>query len=114
LFVVAGMYGLLAYIQVLRRKEIGVRMALGADPSRVARMVLGDAWRVSLGGIAGGLAAAWPAAGLLRGVVVGTESTNPWTIAVAIGLILAAATAAAVGPAVRAARVEPLVELRRE
>lgn len=112
--VIAGMYGLLVYVQHLRRKEIGVRMALGADPARVVRMVLGDAWRVSVVGIGVGLLATYAASDVLRTVLLGSDALDPWAAGVAAVLVLGAATVAAARPALRAARVDPLMELRRD
>jgi predicted permease len=110
----AGIYGLLSYVLSLRRKEIGIRMALGADARRMTRSLLGDGLVVTAIGIAIGLAGAIASAPLIRRLLVNTSPYDPGAIGLACLLLLAVTSAVSVIPAWRAGRVEPLAELRRD
>jgi predicted permease len=114
LLVSVGIYGLLSYVLSLRRKEFGIRLALGAHPARIAAQVASGAVGVTALGMLAGLLATALSAPLLRSVLVGTSPYDPLAIAGAAGILLAAGTIAAVAPAVRAARVQPVAELRRD
>lgn len=110
----AGIYGLLSYSLSLRRKEIGIRLALGADAARVGRSVLADGLTVAGMGVGLGLVAALATVRLLASVLVTTSPYDPAALTIACATLLAVTTLASLAPAVRAARVEPLVELRRD
>jgi ABC-type antimicrobial peptide transport system permease subunit len=97
---------------VQRPREIGIRMALGADQARIGRMVIGDALRIAAAGIALGLAGALPLAWATRRVLHGVGPMDPPTIAAALGVIALCAAAAGYLPARRAARVDPMTVLR--
>jgi predicted permease len=114
LLMAAGMYGLLAYVLSLRRKEMGIRMALGADGRQLGRTMLGDGLRIGGIGLVCGLVAALSTVGVLERVLVATSPYDPMAIAVACAALLIVAAVAALIPAARASRVEPLDELRRE
>jgi predicted permease len=110
----AGLYGLLAYAVSCRRREIGVRMALGARPGQVLAMVLRQAAGLIALGIAAGLALAFAAGRALSAFLYHVPAHDPWTLA-AVALILATTgAAAAYGPARRAARLDPCRALRAE
>ena len=109
-----GLYGVLAFVVAERRREIGVRIALGARPADVVVDVLGHGLRVTGVGIAAGLALALTTTRLINALLFGTSATDIATfVAVAILLVLVAAAASLV-PAVRASRVDPIVALREE
>jgi predicted permease len=109
-----GLYGLLAYRVQCRRKEIGIRMALGAGRHQVQRLVLREALGVAAGGLLLGLIVAGGATRLLRSLLFGLSPLDPVTYS-AIGLLLmAVCLLAAVGPVRRALRTEPLEVLRNE
>jgi len=109
-----GLYGVLAFVVAERRREIGVRIALGARPADVVVDVLGHGLRVTGVGIAAGLALALTTTRLINSLLFGTSATDIATfVAVAILLVLVAAAASLV-PAVRASRVDPIVALREE
>ena len=109
-----GLYGLLACTVVRRTKEIGIRMAMGAQPTQVVAIVLGDAARLLAAGIAVGLPAAWAGTRGVQSMLFGLKPTDPSAIAGAIALVAAAALVAAYLPARRASRVDPLQALRHE
>ena len=109
-----GLYGLLAYSVAQRTREIGIRMALGAQRARVAALVLKGGARLVLIGIALGLPAAWAASRWVQSMLFGLTPTDPVAIGGAIALLVTAAHLAAYLPARRASRVDPLVALRHE
>lgn len=110
----AGVYAMLAHRVVERRREIGVRMALGATPQSVVRMVLGQALVLLGVGLAIGLGAAWQFGAGVKAFLFGTEPADPVVFAVVLVGLAFAGVVAAVGPARRAARVDPIVTLRCE
>jgi len=109
-----GAYGVMAYVVALRRREFGIRLALGAHGREVRAMVMRQGAAVTVAGLAGGLAASMLTAGLLRSLLFEIGPVDPATYAaVAIGLS-AIALAAAYVPAARAARLDPARVLRSE
>jgi putative ABC transport system permease protein len=109
-----GLYGLLAYTVARRTKEIGIRMALGAQRRRVVGLVLNGAARMVIAGIAIGLPAAWAASRLVESMLFGLKATDPVAIGVAVLLLAGVAQLAAYVPAWRASHVDPLTALRHE
>jgi predicted permease len=109
-----GLYGLMSYAVARRTNEIGIRMALGAEGARILAMVLREGLvLVSLGCVLG-VPAALAATHLVATMLYGLKSTDPITIAVAVALMAAVAIVASYLPAIRAARVDPMVALRYE
>ncbi len=109
-----GLYAVLATAVRQRTAEIGVRMALGAEPSKIFRLVVGQGFRLSAIGIAAGLLAAFLLTRLMRAMLVGVKATDPITFGVvAIAFLLIAAVASWV-PALRAAALDPVTALREE
>jgi putative ABC transport system permease protein len=109
-----GLYGVLSTLVRQRTAEIGVRMAIGAQPSRVFRLVVGYGLKLSVAGILIGLAAAALATQALRSMLVGVKPTDPATfIAIAL-LFFVIATLACWLPARRAAALDPVEALRQE
>jgi len=109
-----GIYGLLAYSVARRAREIGIRMALGAQRRGVMALVLAGALRPLVAGVAIGLPVAWAASRWIESMLFGVKPTDPLAIAAATIVLLAVAHAAAWIPARRAARIDPLVSLRSE
>jgi putative ABC transport system permease protein len=109
-----GLYGLLAYSVAQRTKEIGIRMALGAQGTRVVALVLKGGARLVLIGIVLGMPAAWAASRWVESMLFGVTPTDPAAIGGATMLLMTAAQLAAYVPARRASRVDPLVALRHE
>jgi putative ABC transport system permease protein len=107
-----GLYGVLAYVTARRTREIGVRMALGAAPSSVARLVARDGVAPAVAGIAVGLAAAVAVARMLAGQTHGIAPLDPVAFAATPAVLLAVATLAAAVPAWRAARGSAVAALR--
>ena len=109
-----GLYGVMAASVRQRHGEIGVRLAIGATPADVRRLVLGEGLRLSLIGAIAGLALAFAATRVLRGLLFETEPLDPPTLLAAAALLVAAALAASYLPALRATRVDPVEALRAE
>ncbi|HUF24644.1 MAG TPA: ABC transporter permease [Vicinamibacterales bacterium] len=107
-----GLYGVLAFNVSRRTREIGIRMALGARPESVLGLILRDALTLVAAGIVAGLAAAWTTSGALGSVLVGVAPRDPLAYGLAVVVLLGVATIAALIPARRAARLDPLAALR--
>jgi ABC-type antimicrobial peptide transport system permease subunit len=109
-----GTYGILSYIVTERRKEIGIRMALGADRATVLRMVLRQGLTLTGIGLAAGIAASFLVNRLLSTMLFNVRPNDPATIAGVTGIIALVALVACLVPARNATRVDPLVVLRQE
>ena len=109
-----GLYGVTAYSTSQRTSEFGLRAALGAEPGRVTRMVLGEGVRVSLLGVIIGVPAGLAATRLIRAQLFGVGSIDLLSLAIAIAVLMATAVVASYVPARRAAKVGPLEALRLE
>jgi predicted permease len=109
-----GMYGVMAYHVTARTREIGIRMAMGAQPADVFRLVIGQGVRVTLAGIAAGLILSAMAARLLANLLYGVSPTDAATWAAAVAVWLIVAPLACWLPARRATRVEPVLALRQD
>ena len=109
-----GIYGVMAYAVSQRSTEIGVRMALGATPPEVFRLIVGDGLKVTAIGIALGLAGSLVMARSLTALLFGVRPGDPVTLGATAAVLLLVATAACLGPARRATRVDPMVALRAE
>lgn len=109
-----GLYGLLAYGVSQRRREIGVRTALGADPARILRLVVGDGLLLTAAGGIVGLLAAAGVDRYLKAMLYGVKPADALSMAAALFAMLIAAAMAAYIPARRAAKVDPVVALRCE
>ena len=110
----AGVYGVMSYVVGQRANEIGLRMALGASPSEILRLILRQAVVLAGMGIVIGFAGAAAVTRLLTSMLFGVKPTDPATYAAVIGIVLAAALLASYIPARRAMRVDPMVALRYE
>ena len=111
---VVGLYGVIAYSVSQRTREIGVRMALGAQRASVYRLILKEAGWLAALGIALGLLCSMAAATMMRTLLFGTTATDLPTL-IAVALVLAVSTlAASYIPARRATRIDPMVALRHE
>jgi predicted permease len=109
-----GIYGLLAFTVAQRSQEIGVRLALGADPARVGRMILADGMRLALFGIVPGILGAYLAARGMSALLFGVAPGDPATFATAVSVVLLMTLAGTVVPALRAVRMTPMSVLRAE
>jgi ABC-type antimicrobial peptide transport system permease subunit len=109
-----GIYGVIAYIAAQRTREIGVRMALGAQASDVRRLFLGHGLKLVAAGLVLGVAAALTLSRLMASLLFGVGPTDPVTY-VAVSLLLGTVALVATWlPARRAARVDPVVALRTD
>jgi predicted permease len=109
-----GIYGLLAYTVSQRAQEIGVRLALGAEPAHVGRMIFGDGMRLALFGLVPGVLAAYAAGRAMSALLFGVAPSDPPTFAAAIGATLLMTFLGSLIPALRAVRVSPISVLRAE
>jgi len=114
LLAATGLYGVMAYATSRRSSEIGLRMALGADRTRVVWMVLREALGLSLLGIVIGIPAALGAAKLVAHSVVGLSTGDPLVLSAAALVMIATAMLASFLPAARASRIDPMTALRQE
>jgi putative ABC transport system permease protein len=111
---VGGLYGVFSYVVGGRTREIGVRIALGAQQGRVLWMVLRQGLILTTIGVGLGLAGAAVAVDLMRSILVGVHASDLWTCAVIPVLLVAVAALACYVPARRAAKTEPMEALRCE
>jgi len=109
-----GLYGVLATTVRHRTAEIGVRMALGAEPKRVFQLVVSQGFRLSLIGIACGLVAAFGLTQLMKAMLVGVRASDPVTYVAMVVLFLCIAALSSWIPARRAAALDPVKALREE
>jgi predicted permease len=109
-----GLYGLLAFTVTLRRREIGIRMALGARAGDVRKLVLGQGLRLTLIGLAVGFALAFAATRVLASRLYGLSPLDPVTFASIALLLGLTAVVASLVPAVRATRTDPMVAIRHD
>ena len=109
-----GLYGVVAHGVAQRTREVGVRMALGATPAAMLRLIVGQGARVVVAGAVLGLAGALAATRLIQAMLFRTPAWDPWTYAAVTALLAAVAIAASWLPARRAARLDPTLALRGE
>ena len=114
LLAIIGLYGVLTYVAAQRTHEIGIRTALGATPSNVLKLLLGQGLKLALSGVGVGLICASALTRALQSLLFGVSTTDPLTFVVVTALLVLAALLACWRPAWRAARVDPLLALRQE
>jgi predicted lysophospholipase L1 biosynthesis ABC-type transport system permease subunit len=112
LLAASGIFGVVAYGVSRRRREIGIRLALGATNGRVLRLVVGRAFRATAAGVTLGVVVVLALPAALDRLLYGVSHRDPFTVAAAVLLFAAVATVAALVPALRATRVAPMAELR--
>jgi putative ABC transport system permease protein len=114
LLAVVGIYGVLSWVVAERVREIGIRLALGAQRREVLGMILSQGMRsVGIGGLIG-IAAVWPLTRVWRSVLYGVSPTDPFTLFMVVLLLTVVALAACWLPARRAAQTDPMVALKHE
>jgi len=109
-----GIYGLLAYSVTQRTREIGVRVALGAEPGSIVRLIVAGGARLVVIGAVAGMGTALALSGLMKSLLFGIGPRDPLTFIAAPAVLVAVAMVAAYVPARRAARVSPIEALRTE
>jgi len=109
-----GIYGIMAYSVANRRNEIGIRMALGAQPGQVRGMILRESTWLAIAGIVAGVAASLMLTRLVKSMLYGIQPYDPLTMTGGVLILLTVALAASWVPARRAAGVQPMEALRHE
>src|SRR5262249_26868090 len=109
-----GLYGVMAFLVSQRTQEIGVRMALGATPAVIVKMVLSRAGAWTLAGVAVGLAGSLFAVRAIQSMLFEVPARDPWTFTVAVPALGVIALGAAWIPSLRASRVDPMTALRHD
>jgi putative ABC transport system permease protein len=112
LIAAAGIYSVMAFLVAQRIREIGIRMALGADARRISRLVLGSSLRLVIAGAILGVAGAIAAGRSLQSQLFGVQATDPATLVLVTAGVIATALLATWQPARQAARVDPKVLLK--
>ena len=114
LLAVVGLYGVLEFVVTRRTREIGIRMALGAERGRVVRLVLRETTLLFALGVVAGVAGAFAGARVVESQLFGVTARDPLVFAASALVLLAACLAAGFGPAWRAARIDPVRALRHD
>jgi predicted lysophospholipase L1 biosynthesis ABC-type transport system permease subunit len=114
LLVGVGIYGLLAYVVMQRRREIGIRMALGAQPTHIGRLIARQTLAMTVTGIAVGLGAAFAAGHAIQSLLYSISPQDPKSLIAAVIFVALTAAAGTIFPVISATRVDPTVALRYE
>jgi putative ABC transport system permease protein len=114
LLAISGLYGLVRFLVARRTQEVGVRIALGASPAGIAAMIVRSALRFTLAGAALGIAGALLIGRWLESMLFETSSRDPLTITMVAALLVSCGIAAALAPALTAARTGPMIALRTD
>jgi putative ABC transport system permease protein len=109
-----GVYGVLQYSVIQRRREMGIRLAIGATSSDMIRLIVGQAVGLAAIGVAIGLAGAFALTRVIRALLFNTDPLDAFTFAASAGVLLVIAVLSAYLPARRALRVDPTVAMRAE
>ena len=109
-----GLYGTMAYAVARRTNEIGIRMALGAQPGRIVWIVLREVLLLTIAGLAIGLPTAYATSHLVQSFLFGMKANDPVGLSIAVAILLGSSLVAGYFPARRASRIDPMVALRHE
>ena len=112
LLATAGLYGVTSYVVAMRSREIAIRMAIGARPQVILRMILGESMRIALVGLVAGSAVAVAASRIIQSEYHGVRGVDAAAYSAAVMLFLVAMLLASAVPARRASRVDPIQNLK--
>ena len=114
LLAAVGLYGVISYMVVQRTKEIGIRMAIGAERADVIGMILREAGLLTIAGLVSGTTLALLSAQVAKSLLYGLKPRDPFTLVLAVVTLISVAAIASFLPAYRASRLDPLKALRYE
>ena len=109
-----GIYGVMSYLVHQGTRELGIRLALGATPRGITRLIVGTGLQVALAGVGLGLVGAWMLTRFMQSLLFGVEATDPITFTIIPVMLVAVSLVACYLPARRATRIDPVVCLRSE
>jgi len=114
LLAIIGIYGVMSYVVTQRTHEIGVRLALGAKSSDILRLVLRQGISLAFAGLSVGLPSSLALTQFMKGLLYGVSATDPLTFGATVALLMVVALLAALVPARRATKVDPLLAIRHD
>jgi ABC-type antimicrobial peptide transport system permease subunit len=110
----AGVYGVMSYLVARRTREIGIRVAMGARPVNILKMVTAETAIVALWAVALGLGGGWALTRYIRSMLYGVSELDPATFLLTPALLVLIVLIASLGPSLRAVQVDPMTALREE
>jgi putative ABC transport system permease protein len=114
LLAATGIFGLMSYMVSQRHRELGIRLALGAQPGRLRADVVAHGLRIALAGLLAGTLGAWMAGSVIRSLLAAAKPFDWYSYGATVGIVLLSSVAASAWPAIRAARINPMIALRQD
>jgi putative ABC transport system permease protein len=114
LLAATGIFGLMSYVVSQRHRELGIRLALGAQAGRLRAEVVLQGFRIAILGLLAGTIGAWLAGSAIRGLLAAAKPFDWYSYGATVGIVLLSSVAASAWPAIRAARIDPIIALRED